>query len=206
KIAELLCSLHPKKSQDFLELLEKTKQNYEFLGFNPSRLTPSGYFNYTYLPTMSIIGLRYYFETITPKTSIFTKKEIQNYRSNKGITVNKLLKHLSQTHQDLMTFLDSQLTNLIFRSVSSPLIKLPLKPSTDLERLARFLIPTDIGATLYNATDEMFQLRKQFFNLSSTDEVIVNQLLGKFLRTFGFYNEFHITSYPYLHKWQDKIR
>ena len=155
---------------------------------------------------MSIIGLRYYFETITPKTSIFTKQEIQNYRSNKGITVNKLLKHLSQTHQDLMTFLDSQLANLIFRSVSSPLIKLPLKPSTDLERLARFLIPTDIGATLYNATDEMFQLRKQFFNLSSTDEVIVNQLLGKFLRTFGFYKEFHVTSYPYLHKWQEKIR
>jgi len=205
KIAELLCSLHPKKRQDFIEHLEKTTQMYEFHGINLERLTPTGYFNYIYLPTMSVIGLSKYFENISPKTSLFTKQEIHTYRSNNGITIQKLLKHLQETNQDLMLFLDNHVTNLFFRSASSPLIKLPLRPTSDFERLAKSMIPTNIGATLYNSTEELTQLRNQIFGLQSSEEVLVNQLIGKFLRTFGDYKDLSINSHQYLKKWQERL-
>jgi hypothetical protein len=201
--AELLGSSHPKKSKDFIILLEKTIQNYKFQGFNPTMLTSDGYFNFRLLPTVSVIGLSSYFEKITAKKSVYTKSDLQLYRNKTGITIKKLLQHLKNTNQELMPFLNKNIKTILFRSASSKTIKLPLTPSDDLVRLAAYLIPTVNGARLYQSNEELFHIRQELFGINDRTGSYSNKLLGKFLRTFGKYEEFKVNTDNYKPQWLD---
>jgi len=205
RFAKLIGSSHPKKRIDFLVLLQKTLQNLQFVGFNSNRLTIDGFFDFKYLPTVAVHGLATYFHSFTAKTSIFTKSDLRLYRNNTGITIKKLLKHLRNTNQHLMPFLAEHYSKITFRSSSSSALKLPLKPSRQLEKLATYFIPTDIGATLYQSTPELMKLRETLFGISSQEEKIANQLLGRFFRTFGLYKEFQIDIEKNLQNWKEKL-
>ncbi len=205
KIADLIGSLHPKKSQDFIRMLQNNIQNLSFHGFNSKRITTDGFFDFSYLPKVSIIGLGYYFRAILHKTSIFSKSDLQNYKNDYGITIRKLLKHLTNTNQELMPFLQKYYNNITFRSASSHPYKLPIRPSDDLEKLVKNLIPTVRGATLYHPTDELFLLQEKILGNNSQDEIHSNRLLSKFLLTFGIYKKYQVNISLIKSLWREKI-
>ena len=206
KIAEFIGSSHPKKSQDFVKLLQRNIQNYSFIGFDGKKLTSNGFFDFTYLPSVSVLGLNSYFKTISSKTSIFTTRRLQRYKENNGITIRQLNKHLSNINRDLMPFLEENYLLLSFRSYTSHPLKLPIKPSKDLEKLSNYLIPTEIGATLYQSKLNLFKLQTSLFGIDSEELAHTNKLLRNFLQTFCLYEKFQVNIGEYLTDWKVKIQ
>jgi len=204
KFADLIGSSHPKKQNDFLDFIQKSVQQLTFQGFNTDTITSEGYFDFRLISTVSVNGLANYFKQLSSKSTIFNKRDLQLYQLNTGISIGRLVNHLTDISQKIMPFLDKHKNNITYRSSSSKIIKLPLKPTNELHELMEYLIPTARGATLYNSTEKLLGLREIFFAVSKNAKIEqTTKLLRRFLITFGNYTEWCINTEEYRHKWQE---
>ncbi|MHA1435282.1 MAG: LAGLIDADG family homing endonuclease [Candidatus Heimdallarchaeota archaeon] len=203
KFANLIGSNNPKKQKDFLDFIQKSIQQLTFQGFNKETLTSEGYFDFRLISTVSVNGLAEYFKQLSSKNSIFNKRDLQLYQSNTGITIGLLTNHLTNICQKTMPFLDKNENKITFRSGSSGIIRLPLRPISELNELLDYFIPTARGATLYNSTERLLDLRERFFVVPKNTKLDqTNKLLRRFLLTFGNYSKWCVNVEEFKQKWR----
>jgi len=202
--ADLIGSIHPKKQKDFLNFMQKSIQKFEFQGFKKETITHEGYFDFKLLTTVSVIGLNEYFIQLSSKNTSFNNRDLKLYQTHTGITIGRLVKHMNNVNQKIMLFLDKYKNNISFRSFSSEIIKLPLQPSEILHELMEHFIPTARGATLYNSSTKLLNLREMYFAIPKDAKLeLTNKLLRRFLTTFGNYSQWSINAKEYIKKWQE---
>ncbi|MGC9780506.1 MAG: hypothetical protein HZR80_14765 [Candidatus Heimdallarchaeota archaeon] len=189
KIADLLGSSHIKKQKDLINFLARSSSRYQFKKFNSNCLTFENYFNFDLIPQTSVLGLAGYFKSLCSKPQNITQKEFARYKEGKGITIRKLSAYLENLNLNLMPFLNEYRSSITFASFSSSVIKLPLKPTVELEQLLSYLIPTAKGAKLYQPSSALLLLRQKLFGIHSKAAITNNHLLRSFLTCYGIYEK-----------------
>jgi len=219
---ELIGSLNPKKSDDLLDYLQKKRTYAEFLGLKKGVLTKNGYFNLNLLDTLFIIGFGDFlndyrsnksytfmddqFEMAQGSFSTMEKNERGLPFSMLKTIINNQQKNEAVIYDLLMKNYD----NIRYLVSGSSSLKLPLKPSVQLNNLLAFVEPKINNILLSKMDAQNKRIFEEIFDLPIKDNYVNSRLLLHFLLTFYNFDENTPTLsvkefYTYKKKWREEI-
>ncbi len=197
--ANLIGVLNPKKMQDFYQLIQRRRYSTKFKGINNQTLTSDGYFDFTKLIGITVLGLDDYLISIRNNRSYTEMRKLlqlsqssySNYEKNKHATPITLFQKIVNTNLEqnssVMQILAEHYKHITFQISTSKPLKLPLQPTSKLLELLPYLEPREKYVNICDNGQEVSQLFYDNFATLVKGVRFVNHLLAKYLRTFIMY-------------------
>jgi len=201
KYAQLIGVLNPKKKRDFFKLLNRSKVPYAFKGIRNSTLTTDGYFDFSLLPELQIIGLDQYVKDLRDGRTYATMRELltlskgsySRYENeSQKVSVNlfiKMVTEIQPREDSYMHLLEKLSPRLSYQSSTSDTLQLPLKPSESLLSLLEQVDPKDNYVTILTEDETIISSFYQQFGILIKPPKVYNRLLARYLNTFFIFEE-----------------
>lgn len=193
--------LHPEKRYEFMKLkkggIHELSKAQEFVKFDESKIV-NGCFDFSFLKKIQIVGLGSYLREKRGKKTMkqFAKEfgishgNISQLESNKSaISIELLSNILFEEKESLMPFLLVNRNLVRFRKMSSPPIRLDLKPNKTLIFLAKKMLIYKTSISLPKDDINLKNRIKDYFEVKISNTRINNRLLQYYLTTFGIYKQ-----------------
>lgn len=189
--------LNPKKKQDFSKLLQR--KSIIFNGLNNKNITTDGYFNLTKIKPLYVLGLASFlkefrkkeaFSSIEYRLSITRGQYSQYEKGTRAIPFDLLFQLFNIQSNDsnlLMQNLENYISDITFQSSTSKPIKLPLKPTSDVIMVMSHLHPLSNWTSIVQTSQHIRNKIQKIFGISMDSNQIRNNILNRFLTTFGEY-------------------
>jgi len=193
--------LHPEKRYEFMKLRKGgTKELSEalaFVKFDESKLV-NGCFNFEYLKKIQIVGLGDYIKKKRGKKTMnqfadefgISQGNISQIERNiNAVSIKLLLNILAEENEQLMPFLLVNRDIIRFRKMSSPPIRLDLKPNKTLQILAKKMLIYKSSISLPKDDINLQNRIRNYFGVKVSNNRINNSLLQYYLLTFGIHKQ-----------------
>jgi len=222
RYVELIGSLNPKKSDDLFDFLQRNRKYTEFVGLKKNSLTKNGYFNFDLLDSLYISGLGHLLKEYKEGRSYAEMDKILDITRGSYTNMEKdirglpylILKKLvcASPNKDISVYdiLIENSDKIKFHVSTSLPLKLPFKPSKELEFLFAFTEPKLNYVLLTKEDDQLKKGFKEIFDLEVTSNKINCRLLSHFLSKYYNYNENFPTLtvkefYNFKKQWREEI-
>ena len=198
-LATLLGVSNPKKQADFYRLLQRKRYSSQFKGVKTATLTPDGYFNLLLLAGLEVVGLETLLTTFRAGRSYYKMRDLFSIyqgsysKYEKGehaiplSLVSKIVEYSSGAKKSLMAFLAEHPHKLFFKSATSNLLTLPLKPNPTLLQILPLLDPRETYINILNNYTELLEPFYRQFHVVLNGPRLHNRLIAHFLKTFFNY-------------------
>ncbi len=194
-------SLNPKKSADLQEFLHRKHTKAKYLEINSDTLLTTGHFNFHLLQSLYLKGVENYL-LLYRGNRTYVEMECEYDLANgmysgfeKGKTalsfnLFSLLVIKASSNENLVyEILDEKQDKVRYFIANSTPVKLPLKPSQDLQQLLPYLEPkSSYVAVLTQETPHKKRI-EQFFDIGIESQRINSRVVVQFLKTFCKYEK-----------------
>jgi len=222
RYVEMIGSLNPKKSDDLFDFLQRNRKYAQFQGLKHGVLTTNDYFNFDLIESIFISGLGDLLLEYRAGRSYATMDELldltrgsytnmeKNIRGLPYPLLKRVINEFSKEARYIYTILEKNIEKIRFHVSTSMPLKLPLKPSADLDYLLAFTDPKINYVLLSKLNEHIKHDFKKIFDIEITNNKISSRLLSHFLLTFYEYIENFTTVsvkefYNYKKKWREEI-
>ncbi|MGC9778758.1 MAG: hypothetical protein HZR80_05905 [Candidatus Heimdallarchaeota archaeon] len=199
-VAKLIGVSNPKKRSDFYQLLQRKRFSNQFMGLRKETITTHGYFNFLLLDGLLVVGIeellkefrgeRTYSEMsdlLKLSRGVYSKFEKQE-RAIPIKFLNKIITMKYKHSTSLMEQLENNYSKIYFKYSTSKAIKLPLKPSKELDQLLPLLDPRKNYLNVCLDQKKVINMFHNQFNVLLKKQRLDGRLIANFLTTFYNYN------------------